>query len=56
MLFEEYAKKFQILHKKESGEDLSLEEAFENWEKITAMVRIAYKPIPKNDFRKLDSS
>lgn len=54
MLFEEYAKKFQKIHKERTAEELSDEEALENFKKLVEMVRRVYKPIPKDDFERID--
>ena len=41
------AKKFQILYKKETGEQISLAEAFERVENLCEMVKLVYRPIKK---------
>ena len=55
MPIEEYAKKFQKLHKERTGENLSLEEAAKNFIKLAEMVRLIYKPIKKADRERLDT-
>lgn len=49
MLRESDAKAFQILYEKETGEKISLEEAFEIAESLVEMVRLVYKPIKRKD-------
>jgi hypothetical protein len=55
MITEERAKQFQILYQKETGESLSLEEAFRCAESLVEIVRLVYKPIKKEDFNKFDN-
>jgi hypothetical protein len=47
MITESDAKKFQILYEKETGEKISLKEAFEISENLVELVRSVYKPIKK---------
>lgn len=49
MITESDAKKFQILYEKETGEKISLKEAFEIAESLVEMVRLTYKPIKRAD-------
>lgn len=49
MITESDAKAFQILYEKETGEKISLEEAFEIAESLVEMVRMVYKPIKRKD-------
>lgn len=49
MVTESDAKAFQILYEKETGEKISLEEAFECAENLVAMLKIIYKPIKRKD-------
>jgi hypothetical protein len=55
MITEERAKQFQILYQKETGKNLSLEEAFRCAESLVEIVRLVYKPIKKEDFKKFDN-
>lgn len=45
MITESDARKFQELFKKETGEEITLEEALEISESLVEMVRLVYKPI-----------
>ncbi len=56
MITETRAKQFQMLYEKETGEKISLEEAFSCAESLVEMVRLVYKPIKKADFEKFDKS
>jgi hypothetical protein len=47
MITESDAKKFQALYEKETGEEISLEDALECVESLVSMVRLIYKPIKK---------
>lgn len=42
-------RKFQDLFEKESGENISLEEAWECAQSLVDMIRLIYKPIKKKD-------
>lgn len=50
MITESDAKAFQILYEKETGEKISLEEAFEIAGSLVEMVRLTYKPIKRKKF------
>lgn len=52
MITESDAIKFQELFKKETGEEISLEEAFDCAESLVEMIRLIYKPIKKEDYGK----
>jgi hypothetical protein len=49
MITESDAKAFQILYEKETGEKISLEEAFGIAESLVEMIRLIYKPIKRKD-------
>ncbi|MDQ1284225.1 MAG: hypothetical protein QG620_573 [Patescibacteria group bacterium] len=49
MITESDARTFQILYEKETGEKISLEEAFEIAESTVEMVRFIFKPIKRKD-------
>lgn len=44
--------KFKEIYKKETGEDISDEEALDSATSLVEMVRLVYKPIKKADFEK----
>ena len=50
MITESDAKKFQKLFEKETGEKISLEEAFEIAENLVDMVKLTYKSINKKEY------
>lgn len=45
MITESDAKKFQLLYQEETGERISLEEAFACVESLAEMIRLVYRPI-----------
>jgi len=55
MISEARAKQFQMIYEKETGEKISLEEAFNCAESLVEMIRLVYKPIKKADFEKFDN-
>ena len=55
MITEARAKQFQSIYEQETGEKLTLEEAFECAQSLVEMVRLVYKPIKKADFEKFDN-
>jgi hypothetical protein len=50
----EDVKKFKELYKKETGEDISEEEALDSVTSLVEMVRLVYKPIKKSDLNKFE--
>ena len=55
MITETRAKQFQMIYEKETGEKISLEEAFRCAESLVEMIRFIYKPIKKEDFKKFNN-
>lgn len=51
---EEDVKKFKELYKKETGKDISDEEALDSATSLVEMIRLIYKPIKKSDLDKLE--
>lgn len=49
---EQDIRKFQDLFEGETGEKISLEEAWECAESLVEMIRLVYKPIKKKDYEK----
>lgn len=49
---EEDIKKFQELYKMEKGEEISTEEARECATNLVNLLRIIYKPMPKQEYEK----
>lgn len=45
-------KKFQLIFERETGEKISLEEAWECAESLVQVIRLVYKPIKKKDYKK----
>lgn len=50
----EDAARFKELYKKETGEDISDEEALECATSLVEMIKLIYKPIKKSDLDKLE--
>lgn len=55
MIIDSDAKKFQELFKKETGDEISLEEASECVESLVEMIKLIYKPIKRDDSKKCTS-
>ena len=49
MITESDAKAFKIIYENETGDKISLEEAFEIAESLVEMIRLVYKPIKRKD-------
>jgi hypothetical protein len=52
MITEARAKQFQMLYENETGEKLTLEQAFEHAERLVEMIRVVYRPIKKSALEK----
>lgn len=46
--------KFKELYKKETGEDISDEEALDSVTSLVEMIKLIYKPIKKSEFDKYE--
>lgn len=55
MITESDAIKFQKLFENETGEKISLEEAFDCAESLVRMIQLIYKPIKMEDYEKCTS-
>jgi hypothetical protein len=53
MLEKEDIKKFQELHKKRFGEEISYSQAKEDGERLVSLIRLVYKPVKKSNYKKL---
>ncbi len=53
MLSEEQITKFQILYRNRFGKEISREEAYEKGSKLIRLVELIYKPMTKNDYKRL---
>jgi len=53
MLSDEQIKKFQMLYKKYFGKEISKEEAYEEGAKLLRLVELIYKPMTKDEYKKL---
>lgn len=51
---EEDVKKFKELYKKETGKDISDEEALDSVTSLVEMIRLIYKPIKKSNLDKIE--
>jgi hypothetical protein len=51
-LLREDVVRFQEIYKKETGNDISYEEALESATSLVEMIRLVYKPIKKIDYEK----
>lgn len=55
MITESDARKFQTLFEQETGEKISLEEAFDCAEDLVKMIQLIYKPIKRENYEKCTS-
>jgi hypothetical protein len=53
MLSEEQITKFQTLYRNRFGKEISREEAYEKGTKLIRLVELIYKPMTKNDYKRL---
>lgn len=53
MLSDEQITKFQTLYKKHFGKEISQKEAREQGSKLIRLIGLVYKPITKNEYKKL---
>lgn len=53
MLSDEQIKKFQGLYKKQFGEEISREEAYEKGSRLLRLVELIYRPIRKREYDEL---
>lgn len=53
MLTQEQVSRFQKLHKKRFGTNLSFGDAYEKGNSLVRMIELTYKPMTENEFKKL---
>jgi hypothetical protein len=53
-LSKERVEEFKKIYKKETGKDISDEEALDSATSLVEMIRLVYKPIKKKDFEKFN--
>lgn len=53
-LSKERVEEFKRIYKKETGKDISDEEALDSATSLVEMIRLVYKPIKKKDFEKFN--